>query len=185
MAQLSDCGLFGFELGDDCSSKINNDSKKLTKAGKSIVIPPGMVSGNQVVESADPAEVAKLQKSLKQRQMMDVAKAPGKQLMMTGLMLWMSGAGMNIFSIMMTGMALTTPLKAIFGMGTTFEQFKEVSGLLQAKLMFIALNGVGLAFAMYKLGQMGLLPLNSSDWISLLTVREPQELVGGISTISS
>ena len=40
------------------------------------------------------------------------AQAPAKNLFMTGFMLWMSGAGVHIFSIMITGMALLNPIKA-------------------------------------------------------------------------
>ena len=51
------------------------------------------------------------------------ATAQARSLFMTGFMLWMSGAGVHIFSIMITGMALLNPLKAIFNTNKTFEQF--------------------------------------------------------------
>ena len=45
---------------------------------------------------------------------MDIAKAPGRNLLMTAFMLWMSGSTVNIFSIMITVMYLFNPLKALF-----------------------------------------------------------------------
>jgi hypothetical protein len=46
---------------------------------------------------------------------MEIAWAPGKNLFMTGMMLWMSGSEVNIFSMMMTGMALKTPVAGLLG----------------------------------------------------------------------
>ena len=38
--------------------------------------------------------------------------------MMTGFMLWMSGSGVHIFSIMITGMAIYNPVKSAFTVNT-------------------------------------------------------------------
>lgn len=116
---------------------------------------------------------------VREMQMMNVAKSPGKQLFMTGFMLWMSGSGINIFSIMMTAMALWTPIKALISIQETFERFKSVPTLNAAKIIFIGLNGIALAMGVFKLGSLGLLPLNSSDWISLLQVKQPLEISSG------
>uniref|UniRef100_A0A7S3LQY2 ER membrane protein complex subunit 4 n=1 Tax=Aplanochytrium stocchinoi TaxID=215587 RepID=A0A7S3LQY2_9STRA len=122
----------------------------------------------------------------RRNQLMNVAKAPGKQLFMTGFMLWMSGSSMNIFSIMMTGMALWTPLKTLLSMNQTFEKFNDLpnGAIMQAKVIFLFLNGIGLAMGVYKLGNMGLLPLYSSDWISMLEVKSPIEISHGASLFS-
>ena len=57
--------------------------------------------------------------------------------------------------------------------------FSTISGpgvsLLVPKLMFVALNLVGVAVVMYKLRVMGLLPLTSADWVSLLPSRYSRE----------
>ena len=49
---------------------------------------------------------------------MAVGKAPGGNLFMTAFMLWMSGSGIHIFSIMITVGALWTPLKGLFSVNT-------------------------------------------------------------------
>lgn len=95
----------------------------------------------------------------------------------------MSGSSMNIFSIMMTGMALWNPIKTLFSMHQTFERFDDLPTqlVMQAKFTFLVLNGVGLAMGIYKLGNMGLLPLYSADWISMLEVKIPAEISAGAS----
>lgn len=44
---------------------------------------------------------------------MEIALSPGKTIMMNAFMMYMSGAGIHIFSIMITFMGILTPSKAI------------------------------------------------------------------------
>ena len=107
-----------------------------------------------------------------QRQVLAIAYSPGKALFTTAFMLWMSGNSIQIFSIMMTGMALINPLKAIVATGKTFEKFeKEGVDLRLAKLIFISLQVVSLLVALYKTHAMGLLPVTSGDWTSYIPTR--------------
>jgi hypothetical protein len=95
------------------------------------------------------------------------AKAPAGSLFMTGFMLWMSGAGVHIFSIMITGMALLNPLKAIAGTNETFKRF-NVPGvrinLTPMKAAYVGIQLVALSMGIWKINKMGLLPLTSADW---------------------
>ena len=105
---------------------------------------------------------------------------PASQLFMTGFMLWMSGAGVHIFSIMITGMALLNPLKAIANTGEVFKRFKAPRGarlnLLPMKLTYIAIQLVAFSMGIWKINKMGLLPLTSADWsASMLQLRNFQE----------
>lgn len=171
--------LFGFELGEDCCAAGQaSASRALMPRERALAAAPGLLAKFEVKDSAVVATNLQL---LKQRQMQDVGRTPGKQLMMTAFMLWMSGSGIHIFSIMMTGMALINPIKSMLSVQQAFERFTDVPGLMQAKLTFIVLNFVGLAFAVYKLHTMGLVPILSSDWITLLEVRQPEEQLGGLS----
>ena len=114
--------------------------------------------------------------------MRNFSQAPAKNLFMTGFMLWMSGAGAHIFSIMITGMALLNPIKAIFSTNTTFQRF-NIPGinLTAQKLTFIAVQLVGLSLGIWKLNKMGLLPLTSADWAaSMLSLQSYEE----VSTIA-
>lgn len=53
---------------------------------------------------------------------MEIAMGPGKTVLMNGFMMYMSGAGIHIFSIMITFMGIMNPAKAILGVhgGETF-----------------------------------------------------------------
>ena len=97
--------------------------------------------------------------------------------MTTAFMLWMSGSSIQIFSIMATGMALINPLKGIGSIEQSFSRFDGVD-LKIPKLIYIALQGLSIAVALYKCSTMGLLPVTSADWTSYLPTRQFTERVG-------
>lgn len=145
------------------------------------VIPAGFTTGHvadseEKLKSAD--EKAK-QHDLLYKSAMALATAPGKQLMMTAFMLWMSGNSLQIFSIMMLGMALWTPIGEIINLQTRFARYAD-SGvdLILPKLTFLAMNLAGLAVGLYKCNSMGLLPTSSADWIDI-GVRPAVQVAGG------
>lgn len=82
----------------------------------------------------------------------------------------MSGSSIQIFSIYATGNALINPIKGLFLTNAAFKQFEEKDGisLVLPKLVFISLQILALGVALYKCSTMGLLPLTSADWTSLL-----------------
>lgn len=80
-------------------------------------------------------------------------------------MLWMSGSSIQIFSLMMTGMALFNPINSIATVNKTFARYEgEGVDLKMPKLIFISLQILALGIALYKCSTMGLLPLTSADW---------------------
>ena len=85
---------------------------------KDIPKPPGFDSNYVPVVKDEVAQatVASKQLAAKQQQVMAMAYAPGKGIMTTAFMLWMSGSSIQIFSLMMTGMALINPINAITGL---------------------------------------------------------------------
>ncbi|GMH81479.1 hypothetical protein TL16_g08943, partial [Triparma laevis f. inornata] len=102
----------------------------------------------------------------KQKKAMELAMSPGKSLMMTAFMLYMSGSHLNIFTISTTSMALLNPLKAILSTPQQFSRFESGTEekFYQAKAVFIAMNLVALSVGIYKLLKMGLLPNKAGDW---------------------
>ena len=72
--------------------------------------------------------------------------------MMTGLMLWMTGSGINIFTIMFTVMAMVNPLKSIAGVHQQFARYSDGGklDLTQQKFVFVALHLVALGVGLYK-----------------------------------
>jgi hypothetical protein len=57
-------------------------------------------------------------------------------------MLWMSGSSIQIFSIMMTGMALINPLKGIASTNEAFKSFDNEEGvdLRLPKFLYVSLQ---------------------------------------------
>lgn len=104
----------------------------------------------------------------KNKQVMAIAYSPFKNILTTGFMLWMSGSSIQIFSIMMTGMALYTPLAAISSVNKTFAKFQGEVDVNIPKLIFLSLQLLALGIALYKCSTMGLLPVTAADWTSLV-----------------
>lgn len=52
---------------------------------------------------------------LKSKKAWEVAKSPVGGIFMTGIMLWLSGSAVNIFSISITMYSMINPIKALFG----------------------------------------------------------------------
>ena len=92
---------------------------------------------------------------------MGIATGPGKQIMMNGFMMYMSGNTLNIFSISITSMAIMTPIQSIFGVNKIFAPYPNSS---MPQLVYLVLNLVWLAIGLYKMKSMNLLPVTSADW---------------------
>jgi len=95
------------------------------------------------------------------------AQASLSTVMMTSVMMWFTGNGIQIFSIMVTFNGLFQPIKAILSSGKTFERFAEKNtDVTTPRLMYCIIQLMGLAMALRKLNAMGLLPTHASDWLS-------------------
>ncbi|KAL0481488.1 hypothetical protein AKO1_011257 [Acrasis kona] len=111
---------------------------------------------------------------LQEKKAWELAQSPFKTLLMTGFLMWMSGNQVNIFPIIITVMALINPFKALFSTNAVFKSFEEEGvAVTLPKLVYFGLNCVGVALAVYKCNNMGLLP-QQSDWANT-TPLEPQE----------
>ena len=99
--------------------------------------------------------------TLKLKKAWEVALGPIKSLPMTGIMMYMSGNSLQIFSIMMVFMAFKNPIMGILGTNQAFERFETESNrakMLQVKLAYVAMQVVALALGIWKINGMGLLP---------------------------
>jgi hypothetical protein len=98
---------------------------------------------------------------LKLKKAWEVALAPVKQLPMTGIMMYMSGNSLQIFSIMMVVMAFKNPVMGLMATQQAFERF-ETEGtkqkLLMVKAVYVAMQILALALGVWKVNGMGLLP---------------------------
>ena len=120
----------------------------------------------------------------KNKHCMNLAIGPGKALLQTGFMMWMSGSSIQIFSIYTTGNALINPLKSIGNIKQIFGKFDKEEGVdtRLPKLIFVGLQLLTVAMALYKCATMSLLPLSSADWVWRLGSRQ-FENEGGIPVL--
>ena len=109
----------------------------------------------------------------KKQKAMSMAMAPGQQIAMNAFMMYMSGSGLNIFSISVTSTAILTPVRSLMTMGKMFQPLGD--DLQMAKLLFVALNLVWLGVGKYKLSSMKLLPTTSADWTGSVVWKEMME----------
>jgi hypothetical protein len=114
---------------------------------------------------------------LKLKKASELSWSPAKSFMMTGFMLWMSGSGVHIFSIMITGQAMYTPVKQMLAVQKAFAPFNdpnfgspEKASLMMSKVTFVLLNILAMCGGLYKMSTMGLLPTTQSDWTGFLAV---------------
>lgn len=100
------------------------------------------------------------------------------------LIMYMAGNSISIFPIMMVGMSLIRPLKAIVTTGQTFKPFELTTNIIPQKLIFFIGNVINIGLALYKCHSMGLLPTHASDWLAFVDPQERMEFSdGGVSFI--
>jgi ER membrane protein complex subunit 4 len=99
---------------------------------------------------------------------------------MNMIMMYMSGSGLHIFSLMMTGMLFLNPydlstnyvddrIKSLLSFNQTFIQLESPttrSRLLQAKAVYLLMQLVVMGLGVYKVWIMGLLPTSGSDFLA-------------------
>ncbi|CAG4998557.1 unnamed protein product [Parnassius apollo] len=117
------------------------------------------------------------------KKLWDVALGPLKQVPMNLFIMYMAGNSISIFPIMMVGMLIVRPIKALFATQSTFKMVEGTQAAGQKFVYFIG-NVVNILLALYKCQSMGLLPTHSSDWLAF---EEPltrvEHIGGGISML--
>ncbi|PKI85047.1 hypothetical protein MVES_000933 [Malassezia vespertilionis] len=97
----------------------------------------------------------------------EAAMAPAKSIPMNLMMMYMSGNGVQIFSMMVVFMTVINPLKGITTINTVFAPYRNPNHtLLPQMALFIACQLGVVAVGLYKCWSMGLLPTESSDWLA-------------------
>ena len=133
--------------------------------------------------------------ALKEKRAWDLAVAPAKSLPMQAFMLYMSGGGVQIFSMGIVLMLLLSPIKNIAGMNAAFAAFapstatgtgagagagtgsrttapastSTATALPLQKLTYIVCNLLTLFVGLWKCRSMGLLPTGTGDWLAFET----------------
>lgn len=112
------------------------------------------------------------------KKLWDVALGPLKQVPMNLFIMYMAGNSISIFPIMMVGMLIVRPVKALFSTQSTFKMVEGTQAVGQ-KFVYIIGNIVNILLALYKCQSMGLLPTHSSDWLAFEEPLIRIEHVGG------
>jgi len=145
---------------------------------KNLQPPPGFTKAPSVHKSSTKkaSSSAESYDALKEKRAWDVALAPVKSLPMQAFMLYMSGGGVQIFSIGIVFMLLLTPFKNIAGINGAFAQYapstkspNSVTTLPLHKIVYIICNLLTLAVGLWKCRSMGLLPTGTGDWLAFET----------------
>lgn len=153
----------------------------MDRSKESVSDPIGFRAPNAKVEETAPRK-SNIE-DLKMKRANEAANRPFQALFMTMLMLFMSGGGLNIFSIMITCGAMWTPINNLINTNATFAPFKiKGKSLAGPKLKYVGINFIGLLMGVYKFSYMGLIPVSAEDWIGLIDYAHPTEMVVGFVT---
>ncbi|EGG13145.1 uncharacterized protein MELLADRAFT_76275 [Melampsora larici-populina 98AG31] len=132
--------------------------------------------------NSKPTQLCTISKNrLRQQKAWDLALSPAKQIPMQAFMMWMSGNGVQIFSVMMVYMLIKGAITSTLSVNQVFKSFmpqlsssignpsstngQSTYDLRFQKLSFITFQLGLLGLGLYKVNTMGLLPTRLSDWI--------------------
>ncbi|CAG8502353.1 8313_t:CDS:2 [Funneliformis caledonium] len=156
-------------------TNLSDQARRREVRGQNYVIdappPPGFTASVPAITASSSKGILKA---------WDVALSPGKNIPMNAFMLWMSGNGVQIFSVMITGMLFFQPIKALMGIDSAyslkvFERYespKTRPHLMLPKLVYVILQLLTMALGLYKCFSMGLLPTATSDWLAFMEPRQ-------------
>jgi ER membrane protein complex subunit 4 len=122
----------------------------------------GAASSKGKALQADGPTLAKRQEAL-----FSVATSPAKNVGMMAFMMYMAGSQLHFFSIMATMNGLYSPLNAILKSKLMFQPDPEGKlNVVAPRLLYCLIHAGGLAFAIYRIHLMGLLPTHLADWVA-------------------
>jgi len=145
---------------------------------KSLPPPPGFAPliANKPLKAINTPKQADSYAALKEKRAWELAFSPAKSLPMQAFMLYMSGGGVQIFSMGIVFMLMFSPFKNVAAINTAFAPFapspsssKSFSTLFAPKVAYILANMLTLALGLYKCNSMGLLPMGTGDWLAFET----------------
>ncbi|KAJ8679493.1 hypothetical protein QAD02_015280 [Eretmocerus hayati] len=142
-----------------------------------IASPPGYSQGAALVHSTDHSRESN-SNHLIIKKSWDLALGPLKQVPMNLFIMYMAGNSISIFPIMMVGMLIIRPVKALFTLQQTFKVIEGTNAVGQ-KFVFFLGQVVNILLALYKCQSMGLLPTHASDWLAFVEPQTRVEYSGG------
>ncbi|GAA6061728.1 hypothetical protein JCM10212_000461 [Sporobolomyces blumeae] len=119
--------------------------------------------------------------SLRAQKAWEVALAPAKSVPMQAFMMYMSGGGIQVFSVMSVWFLLKQAVGGMLGVEKVFAPYTAASksktsptsdaprSFLEQKLVYLLCQVGLLLVGLWKLNSMGLLPTRESDWMAFRT----------------
>lgn len=150
---------------------------------RSIAHPPGFTHSSSQGSGRSPKEIAASYAALKQKRAWDLAIGPAKSLPMQAFMLYMSGSGVQVFSLGIVFMLLFNPFKSIASINSAFAPFADEKSnphglftLFPQKIVYIICNFMLVGLGLWKCRGMGLLPTGTADWLAFETRGDSPEI---------
>eukprot|EP00921_Rhytidocystis_pertsovi_P014911 GHVQ01023925.1.p1 GENE.GHVQ01023925.1~~GHVQ01023925.1.p1 ORF type:complete len:282 (+),score=31.54 GHVQ01023925.1:187-1032(+) len=128
----------------------------------------GMDHGNR---AAAFGELSASSQEILWRRSWEASISPLKSLGMTFFMMYMSGSSSGIFGILIIGYALMNSVKSLLAVSSVFKPFDSIPGMkstILQKAVYSSICLMGLGYVLYYCNSLGLLPLNSGDYIGLI-----------------
>ncbi|GAA5938089.1 hypothetical protein JCM3775_005337 [Rhodotorula graminis] len=144
--------------------------------------PPGYSPQLSVKDRAKAANVVTSKRpevdlnELRQAKAWELALAPAKAVPMQAFMMYMSGGGIQIFSIMSVWFLLKQAVSGMMGVDKAFAPFEAASkakvgapkvepqSFLEQKIVYVICQFGLLAVGLWKCNSMGILPTSAEDW---------------------
>jgi ER membrane protein complex subunit 4 len=123
--------------------------------------PPGYVADTRFSATSAAAQPTKKEEeademALLSKKAWEIARSPLQKVFMVGFMLYMSGSGVHLMSLMMIFMATFQTLSPLFTVSAAFQVLEKKNiSLVVPKLLFILLHLVGVGAALYKYHSLG------------------------------
>mmetsp|Transcript_36530 Transcript_36530/g.66954 ORF Transcript_36530/g.66954 Transcript_36530/m.66954 type:complete len:168 (+) Transcript_36530:68-571(+) len=141
--------------------------------------PPGFKMNMDDAAGSNARKNKAANQELLEKKAWEVATVPIQSIGMNLFMLWMSGSSPGIFNVMILGYCLTSIISHFSRINTSFANFKTVDTTLP-KLAYLGLCTASLAYLLWHMSGMGLLPTSSGDWIALIPSPTVYEVASGV-----
>lgn len=120
---------------------------------------------------------------LLKRKAWEHGKSPLSNIFSTLLMMYFAGSHLSIVSLMLCAVMISGPIKSLMSFKSSFKIFddallgKDETILFSAKAVYLLINAAVLAVAIWKIGQLGLLPFTEADYLRSMPVYTSDKLV--------
>ena len=155
-------------------STSSNWDFNLTKI-KNNTIPEPYGSDISGGDSQDSKNKRKEVNQMKMARAKDLVIGQGKSIFMTFISSYFIGRNLSLFTIFIYGFTAYNAFSSVLNVNNVFKMLESPEySLLFHKIAYVCLSLVSVLVIMYKIYQMGLVPLNPADWAGMLHIDIPK-----------